>query len=163
MGSKNPFDYKKGVSKDTLTTRHNTALISAHLRKNIKLTCSGTVNGQGGYLALALDSIYYSDPDAYFKISRSYNERRKRPNEGGRPNLIFFNQSKNIQIKGVTLKNGAEWVTKIELCDSVEIDKIKLKRDVYWNNDGIDLVDSKNVRITNDEMVEVVGKNSASS
>ena len=77
-----------------------------------------------------------------FKISRSYNERRKRPNEGGRPNLIFFNQSKNIKIKGITLKNGAEWVTKIELCDSVEIDEIKLESDVYWNNDGIDLDDT---------------------
>lgn len=152
LGSKNPFDYKKVVSKDTLMTRHNTALISAHFRNNIKLTGSGTVNGQGGYLALALDSLYYSNPQDYFKISRSYNERRKRPNEGGRPNLIFFNQSKNIQIKGVTLKNGAEWVTKIELCDSVEIDQIKLESDVYWNNDGIDLVDSKNVRITNSDI-----------
>ena len=152
LGSKNPFDYKKVVSKDTLPTRHGTALISAHLRNNIKLTGSGTINGQGGYLALALDSLYYADPDAYFKISKSYNERRKRPNEGGRPNLIFLNQSKNIQIKGVTLKNGAEWVTKIELCDSIEIDQIKLESDVYWNNDGIDLVDSKNVRITNSDI-----------
>jgi polygalacturonase len=152
LGSKNPFDYKKVVSKDTLSTRHNTALISAHLRNNVKITGYGTVNGQGGYLALALDSLYYADPDSYFKISRSYNERRKRPNEGGRPNLIFLNQSKNIQIKGVTLKNGAEWVTRIELCDSVVIDNIKLESDVYWNNDGIDLVDSKNVRITNSDI-----------
>lgn len=152
LGSKNPFDYKKVVTEDTLSTRHNTALISAHLRKNIKITGSGTINGQGGYLALALDSLYYADPTSYFKISKSYNQRRKRPNEGGRPNLIFLNQSKNIQIKGVHIKNGAEWVTRIELCDSVEIDNIKLKSDVYWNNDGIDLVDSKNVRITDSDI-----------
>ena len=72
LGSKNPFDYKKVVSKDTLMTRHNTALISAHFRNNIKLTGSGTVNGQGGYLALALDSLYYSNPQDYFKWAKQY-------------------------------------------------------------------------------------------
>ena len=152
LGSKNPFHYRKVKSEDTLSTKHGTALISAHLKNNVKITGSGTINGRGGYVALALDSLYYADPDAYYKISKSYNERRKRPNEGGRPNLIFLNQTKNIQIKGVQLKNGAEWVTKIELCDSVEIDNIKLESDVYWNNDGIDLVDSKNVRITNSDI-----------
>lgn len=149
LGSKNPFHYKKIESQDTLSNRDNTALISAHLRNNIKITGKGTINGQGGYVALAMDSLYYADPESYYKISKSYNERRKRPNEGGRPNLIYFNQTNNIKIKGVTIKNGAEWVTKIELCDTIEIDNIKLKSDVYWNNDGIDLVDSKNVRITN--------------
>ena len=152
LGSKNPFHYKKIESQDTLSNRDNTALISAHLRNNIKITGKGTINGQGGYVALAMDSLYYADPESYYKISKSYNERRKRPNEGGRPNLIYFNQTNNIKIKGVTIKNGAEWVTKIELCDTIEIDNIKLKSDVYWNNDGIDLVDSKNVRITNSDI-----------
>jgi polygalacturonase len=152
LGSKNPFDYKKIESKDTLSLQNNTALISAHLRNNIKITGKGTINGQGGHVALAMDSLYYADPVSYYKIAESYNERRKRPNEGGRPNLIYFNQTNNIQIKGVTIKNGAEWVTKIELCDTVEIDNIKLKSDVYWNNDGIDLVDSKNIRITNSDI-----------
>ena len=31
----------------------------------------------------------------------------------------------------------------------MEIDGIRVDSDVYWNNDGIDLEDCKNVRITN--------------
>jgi polygalacturonase len=66
-----------------------------------------------------------------------------------RPQLIEFVDCKNILVKNVTLRNAACWVQTHHQCSNVEIDSVYTDSDAYWNNDGIDIQDCRNVRITN--------------
>ena len=72
-----------------------------------------------------------------------------RPKYYLRPQLIEFVKCKNIQVKNVTLKNAACWVQTHDRCENIVIDNVRTVSDAYWNNDGIDIQDCKNVRVTN--------------
>lgn len=65
-----------------------------------------------------------------------------------RPKLITFVACNGVTIKNITLKNAAAWVQEYRLCNKVVIDHISVQSTAYWNNDGIDINNSKNVRIT---------------
>ncbi|MCC5930972.1 MAG: glycoside hydrolase family 28 protein [Cyclobacteriaceae bacterium] len=135
LGSLNPFDY--------IHQKKYHGLIDADKADNIGISGDGTINGQGQKLALIIDSLYH----AGFLTEFGYNYRRKRPD--ARPKLIDFKESNNIVLQGVTLKNSANWVVNFDLCQDISIDRITVDSDDYWNNDGIDLGDCRNVRITN--------------
>jgi hypothetical protein len=49
----------------------------------------------------------------------------------------------------ITLKNSSDWVQDYRECTDVIIDKMTVQSTAYWNNDGLDITDCKNVRITN--------------
>jgi hypothetical protein len=68
---------------------------------------------------------------------------------GGRPNLLKINNCKNVKISGIRAQNATDWVFRMHKCDQLEIDRIHIESDAFWNNDGIDIEDCKNVRITN--------------
>ena len=136
LGSTNPADYR-GLNRWK-------ALILADGQTNISISGQGIIDGQGRQLALNIDSLFHSgalDP-------KDYNQRRKRPNENTRPQILEFVKCKNIRITGVTLKNSSCWVQTYDLCEEVLIDRIRVDSDAYWNNDGIDISDCKDVRIT---------------
>ncbi len=137
LGSTDPYAYK-GINRWK-------ALILADGHNNISITGGGTIDGQGRELALNVDSLYYVgklDP-------KHYNKRRKRPGEFMRPQIIEFVNCTNIKIIEVTIKDASCWVQSYELCENLVIDKIRVDSDAYWNNDGIDIIDCKNVSITN--------------
>ncbi|MGZ3836362.1 MAG: glycoside hydrolase family 28 protein, partial [Mucilaginibacter sp.] len=48
-----------------------------------------------------------------------------------------------------TIKNGLCWIQNYKNCSNLVIDSIKVESTTYWNNDGIDIVDCKNVKVTN--------------
>lgn len=118
-------------------------LIIAGNQENIKVTGEGKIDGQGQELALAIDSLHHTGewPDPH------YNYRRKRPS--WRPKLLQINSCTNVIITGITAMNSASWVLNFEDCHQLKIDQVHIDSDVYWNNDGIDIGDCKNVRITN--------------
>ena len=68
-------------------------------------------------------------------------------NAGGRPIGILFKDSKNIRVEGITLKNPAFWSFKMQRCDSIIVNRMKIYAHSNWNNDGFD-IDSKNVVIS---------------
>src|SRR5688500_7990233 len=78
-----------------------------------------------------------------------YNFVGMRPLHYIRPQLIEFVNCKNINIRIVTLKNAACWVQTYDQWVNVIMDSVTVDSDAYWNNDGIDIQDCKNVRITN--------------
>ena len=119
-------------------------LIISDAVRNFSITGNGTIDGQGRALALAIDSLHH----AGIRIDPGYNYRRLRPG-GVRPKIIEFVRSKNIVIEGVTIQNSASWVQNFDRCENLVINKIKVISDAYWNNDGIDVTDCRNVRITN--------------
>ncbi|MCA9732865.1 glycoside hydrolase family 28 protein [candidate division KSB1 bacterium] len=137
LGTTDPFAYKK--------LNRWKALLLAEGQENIAVTGKGTIDGQGRRLALNVDSLFYVGQ----LDSSDYNLRRKRPNEGMRTQNIEMVRCKNIRISGVTIKNAANWVQTYDLCENLVIDSVTVDSDAYWNNDGMDISDCKNVRITN--------------
>lgn len=128
---------------DYYRIENDNALIIARDQHDIIISGEGTINGRGQELALALDSLHHSG----VLVDKGYNYRRMRP--GGRPNLMKINNCKNVKITGIRAKNAADWVLRLHKCDQLEIDAIHIDSDAFWNNDGIDIEDCKNVRITN--------------
>ncbi|MCM4164579.1 MULTISPECIES: glycoside hydrolase family 28 protein [unclassified Arenibacter] len=137
LGSTDPYDYK-GINRWK-------ALVLADGQSHIAITGEGTIDGRGQELAIQVDSLFHIG-----KLdSTHYNIRRKRPSEVLRPQLIEMVNSNHIDISGITLKNAACWVQTYDRCTDLVIDRIQVDSDAYWNNDGMDISDCKNVRITN--------------
>lgn len=135
LGSVNPFDY---IREGQLLH-----FINADRAQNIGITGEGTIDGQGWKLAMTIDSLFFAskwdDPN--------YNYRRHRPER--RPKLLNFSGSDNIVIDGITVKNSANWVLNFDRCSNMIINNVTVESDDYWNNDGMDIGDCRNVRITN--------------
>lgn len=119
------------------------SLLIAFKQHDISITGKGTIDGNGRKV---MDDILrrlkegsLQDPD--WKV--------KRPRESSRVNLFYFEECHNISVKDVFCKDASAWVTHYERSKNINIDNIRLESMAYWNNDGIDIVDCKNVRITN--------------
>lgn len=137
LGSTQPDDYFK--------LNRWKALIIADSETNIAITGHGVIDGQGRDIALHLDSLFYAGA----LDSSDYNLVEMRPKYYLRPQLIEFVRCQNIRVKSVTLRNAACWVQTHHECQNILIDSVRTESDAYWNNDGIDIQDCQNVRITN--------------
>ncbi|HEX8023897.1 glycoside hydrolase family 28 protein [Mucilaginibacter sp.] len=118
-------------------------LISAVNQHDVAITGKGIIDGQGRELVenvlLLLREGKMHDREWLLK----------RPGENSRPMIILFKGCKQVKVNDITIKNSAAWVQSYNGCDGVSIDNMKVQSTAYWNNDGIDVVDSKNVKITN--------------
>jgi hypothetical protein len=134
VGSVNPLDYERNFNW--------TALIFALDQKNIGITGKGVIDGQGFHVAYNLVDLIHkgviSDPLRY-----------DRPNEGIRPQNIYFRGCRNIQIRGIILKDPGSWNQQYDQCRNLVVDGITVDSKSYWNNDGIDIVDCDSVSVTN--------------
>lgn len=125
------------------------ALIVANDMQHIAITGKGTIDGQA---KLLLEDIYRmlnagTLQDSEWKI---YNEwHQMRPEENNRPHLIDFKRCTDIVVKNITIRDGLCWIQDYRNCSSITIDSITVESNTFLNNDGIDLTDSKNVRLTN--------------
>ncbi len=134
VGSVNPLDYERNFNW--------TALIFALDQKNIGITGKGVIDGQGFTIAYNLVDLIHkgviSDPLRY-----------DRPNEGIRPQNIYFRGCRNIRIQGIILKDPGSWNQQYDQCRNLVVDGITVDSKSYWNNDGIDIVDCDSVSVTN--------------
>lgn len=121
------------------------ALIMADSAHHFSISGKGTIDGQGRALAMHVDSLFY----AGILDSSLYQFKERRPLAHTRPQILQFANCSKIAITGITIKNSASWVQYYDICTDVLIDKIRVESVAYWNNDGIDIIDCKNVRITN--------------
>jgi polygalacturonase len=134
-------------SKDyfSISSKPWPALIQAHNAKKIHITGKGTIDGQGAELALGMDSLFYAgELDSMY-----YTFKEKRPVPHIRPMIIKWVSCTNSSVQGINIRNSASWVQYYALCKNLIIDEIKVNSTCYWNNDGIDIIDCRNVRITN--------------
>jgi len=125
------------------------ALIVADGQQNIGITGPGTIDGQA---ELLIKDIYVMLRNGSLKDKewQQYNEwGQMRPEENNRPQLILFRNCSDITIKKVTIKNGLCWIQNYQSCTNMVIDSINVQSNTFLNNDGIDLVDCKNVKLTN--------------
>ena len=150
LGSTDPNDYVAMSTEGRPRSPKNDdnsqlALLLAHRANNISVSGKGLIDGQGRALALHIDSLHH----AGIKIDPNYSYRRMRPNETVRPKLFRFSQCEQVRVTDLEIKNGACWGLSFELCTDLTLDNLKITNRAYWNNDGMDITDSKNVRITN--------------
>ncbi|WP_114940148.1 glycoside hydrolase family 28 protein [Mucilaginibacter endophyticus] len=125
------------------------ALIVAEKQQNISITGKGTIDGQGDAL---IKDIYRMLNNGTLKDKewKTYNDwHQLRPEEDNRPKLIVFEKCDKINLKNFTIKNGLCWIQDYRSCTNMVIDSINVISNTFLNNDGIDLVDCKNVKLTN--------------
>lgn len=134
LGSLNPFDYIKDPDAKW------TALIFAIGQKNIGIEGGGTVDGRGFKIATRfIDFVHlgvFEDPLA--------NDRLQ---EAKRPENIHFYKCEGIVIRDILLKDPGCWNQQYDKCRNILVERVHVDAKSYWNNDGIDIVDSSDVII----------------
>jgi polygalacturonase len=120
-------------------------LIIAENERNISIRGRGTIDANGDY------------------VFRNTGLEGDRPPAEERSGIIGFNGCENIHVRDVTLRNASSWIQTYTDCKNILIDGITvdsnenpdIENPVRYhisqgrNSDGINLVDSEKVRISN--------------
>ena len=141
-GSTDPYDYyaleaPKGWDSSAL------GLILADHAENIRIIGEGTIDGNGRGLAHKVDSLHHIGE----KVDPAYDYGNKRPNERMRPKLLFISNCKDILVDGLNMRSSAAWGLSFDTCENLTLTNLNINNRAFWNNDGIDVTDSKHVRI----------------
>ena len=122
------------------------ALIRGENLKNIGITGSGIIDGQGK----SLQGIEIDD-ETLEKVKKIYTDRTRyipgKKNDQ-RPFLMRFVSCKNITMEGIILQHPAKWTQHYLNCDGVTIRDVKVFAHGGENNDMVDIDGTKNVLIT---------------
>lgn len=146
LGSTSPYDYPGFSTEKELKVNNDhfdQALIYAEGAENIGITGEGCIDGQGRELALTIDSLHHTGE----LVDKHYNTYRKRPTT--RPKLLFMRNCRKVELRKTNFRSGAAWGLSFSLCVDLTIDSLHVENRAYWNNDGIDISDCKDVRISN--------------
>lgn len=139
LGSTSRLDYGRDRAS---------ALLVAEGQRRIAITGSGTIDGQGREVVedvfRLLKAGTLQDPD--WQQENPWHQ--KRPNERNRPGLVQFAHCDSVRVEGVQLKDAACWVQTYTECTHLTLTGLRVRSTAYWNNDGIDIVDCQDVRIT---------------
>jgi polygalacturonase len=123
------------------------ALIVATDVNHVSITGKGVIDGRGDLL---IKDIYRMLRAGTLKDDewQKYNDwHQMRPAEDNRPHLIDFKNCRDVVIKNITIKNGLCWIQDYRNCEKMLIDSITVESNTFLNNDGIDLVDCKDVKL----------------
>lgn len=125
LGSGEFSDYSEDVDlfTDAVDHKRGRSLVYAENAENVEIYGEGIIDGRG----------------ALFSSSH--------PKHDERPFLVRILNSKNIRIRGITLKNPAAWTLHMLGCDGALIEGVYIHSRVNANNDGIDVDSSCNVSI----------------
>jgi len=133
VGSTNIYDYN--------IDSPYTALVFAEKADSIAIVGKGVIDGQGRDVAYNLiDQVHKGIISDEMKLDRPAKRR---------PKAICFRECTNVEVSGIMIKNAAEWVQLYDQCRNLKIDRITVDSKAFWNNDGLDVVDCKDVLITN--------------
>ncbi|MDR3693785.1 glycosyl hydrolase family 28 protein [Mucilaginibacter sp.] len=140
LGSTLRADYGPGNASPLIVSSH---------QHHIAITGKGTIDGQGADLLKDIYSRLNAGTlqDTEWRKINPWHQMR--PTEDNRPKLIQFDNCDSIQIKNITIKNGLCWIQDYKGCTNLIIDSMHVESVTYWNNDGIDIVDCKSVKLTN--------------
>ena len=143
LGSSNPDHYMSLIPSEA-GDNSTMALLVADQVQDIAVTGSGLIDANGRALALNIDSLL-NVPTPEMPNGP---ERRQRAGEPKRPKLIFVSNSQNVRIDGLRLLNSACWGLSFHSCHNLTVHAIDFTNRAYWNNDGIDVTDCKQVHIS---------------
>jgi len=125
------------------------ALIVANNQQNIAITGKGVIDGNGEKLIKDIYVMLHAGTLVDTEWQEYNPWRQKRPQERNRPKLLYIYECDSVQVKGITLKNGLCWIQDYRNSSNIVIDSIRVDSRTFLNNDGIDLTDCTNARITN--------------
>lgn len=105
--------------------RFTKSLIYAEHEEHIALAGGGVIDGQG-------------------------HQFPARPgDDGGRPYLFRFSECRGIQVRGLTLRDSARWLSHYLACEDVTIEGVTIHSRIRANRDGMDIDSCDRVRIAN--------------
>ena len=115
VGSPNIYDYNISVP--------NCALVYAANAQNIGITGKGVIDGQGREVAYSLlDQVHKGLLEDALKYDRPAQRR---------PKGIYFRECNNVEIKGIVIRNAAEWVQTYDQCQNLKIDGITVESKAF--------------------------------
>jgi hypothetical protein len=125
------------------------ALIVGNDVQHIAITGKGTIDGRAKLLLADIYRMLNAGilEDAEWKTYNDWHQMR--PAEHNRPHLIDLKNCKDITVKNITIRDGLCWIQDYRSCSDIVIDSITVESNTFLNNDGIDITDSKNVKLTN--------------
>lgn len=133
VGSTNIYDYN-------INTPYS-SLVFAYQAENIGIKGKGVIEGQGRAVAHNLiDQIHKGIISDELKLDRPATRR---------PRAIYFRECRQVQISGINIRNAADWVQVYDQCENLTIDGITVDSKAFWNNDGLDIVDCREVKVLN--------------
>ena len=128
-----------------IETHWPAALINADGLANVRIYGQGTIDGSG--------SIWW---DKYWKMRKVYEKKGLRwvvDYDCKRPRLILINNSSNVQLQGLTLKEPGFWTVHICYSTNVTVDGLTIRANIKGkhgpSSDGIDIDSSSNVLVQN--------------
>jgi polygalacturonase len=124
------------------------ALIVADNQHHISITGTGTIDGRGREVVADVDRMLKEGTlqDPQWQTVNPWGQKRSA--EFNRPHLLTFSKCDHVTIKGILIKDAACWVETYHECSNLTIDSIRVQSTAYYNNDGIDIDNCKNVKIT---------------
>lgn len=116
--------------EDFDTSSGTTCMICALGAHTVAITGGGEINGRGPfYMGEKLPHIYTK--------------------KGWRPHPVVLLDSTNVTIRDVLIRQAASWTLTLEGCEDAVISGIRLVNDdLIPNDDGIDICNCRNVRIS---------------
>ena len=105
--------------------RFTKSLIYAERQEHIALAGGGVIDGQG--------QLFPAQPG----------------DDGGRPYLLRFSECRNVQVRGLTLRDSARWLSHYLACEDVTIEGLTIHSRIRENRDGMDIDSCDRVRIAN--------------
>ena len=128
LGSTNLADYATGIERCGFTQHSyiDKCLVYAAEAKNVAIVGQGTIDGQG----------------------RSFPLTAANGAAGERPMLMRMACCKKVLIEGPTLQNAGSWCAHFLACDGVRVRGVRIWNRANGNNDGLDLMNTRNVLIS---------------
>jgi len=146
-GSENTNDYPWIDTRIAgLEMKWPAALINADSVSNLVLSGEGTIDGSGlrwwqEYWTARRNERDGMDP--HFKV--------------GRPRLVHIIRSRNVTVRDLQMKDSAFWHLQLTYCDGVTVDGLRVRAPhepvKAASSDGIDIDSTRNVLITNCDIV----------
>ena len=113
-------------------------LIYADGQRNIGLAGPGAIDGQGAAFPYGMEN-FCAEELSEMEQTQSF----------PRPILVCFQSCQNISVTDITMQNSASMCLQCEESENITINGLRIDNRVNQNNDGMDLLACKNVRISN--------------
>jgi hypothetical protein len=142
LGSQNDADYPSLWTRMAgIEMKWPAALINVNEQKNVKISGSGTIDGQG--------KKWW---DKYWALRREYEPKGLRwasDYDAERARLMVVWKSSDVTVENLSLKRSGFWTVQVVYSDHVTVDGIKISDNAGPSTDGVDIDSSAYVLVQN--------------